>query len=639
MDGEHKRTFVECIYDYDNNYLIIISEQTFEYYNYTILKKAIYTKNILQQCNVYPIDIDNSSDGFSGVTYVDHNITHIRSLYDFLLLTSNATYFGETTLRGYIHVQQWISSISNVSDIIWSFAKTNYFMPWNSNNYTIPIQRIIKRKDNGIILEILNIFSYKTRIIKTDLIPPKSIFCNDLIPTDQLISLQDIGIKFPDKFSVRIDASTSFQQLWHSVHLHYYLTDERKLIRYDYTPFDNTQNSITMILDYSENASCSYKIDRRTGLCIINESIAMNSLTSILHNPIETLIKYEDILLSNPPKQFFQYTGNRPCRGSILCTILIGQMSQFPLDSDENWLVTNIEWGWSKRNIYDDDNNTPYDYPVYLNLNLYRNINEPAANVHYEFYDYRTDVYLNEFDINLCYRSNQLWYLHLAFQLKIRNQSTTNDIENISINRQHLTECIRAQMMRIMSIKYLRISQLELNHHLNQPDHNDTLYCIFTLLDRTPFVDPNSEIELLDAKNKLENSINNGEFYFDTDNDLSIEAIRDSLEDIQYFYTFNPNINVNRTIIETIDEIHEKIKYSDGAQASAVVGGMIVGILFGTITVFVVICMIKRKANKSPSGGLTFRNISFRVGNKRKQEEPDNINIQHSLHNRQETFS
>ncbi|CAF2817251.1 unnamed protein product [Rotaria sp. Silwood2] len=606
MDGEHKRTFVECIYDYDNNYLIIISEQTFEYYNYTILKKAIYTKNILQQCNVYPIDIDNSSDGFSGVTYVDHNITHIRSLYDFLLLTSNATYFGETTLRGYIHVQQWISSISNVSDIIWSFAKTNYFMPWNSNNYTIPIQRIIKRKDNGIILEILNIFSYKTRIIKTDLIPPKSIFCNDLIPTDQLISLQDIGIKFPDKFSVRIDASTSFQQLWHSVHLHYYLTDERKLIRYDYTPFDNTQNSIT----------------------------------SILHNPIETLIKYEDILLSNPPKQFFQYIGNRPCRGSILCTILIGQMSQFPLDSDENWLVTNIEWGWSKRNIYDDDNNnTPYDYPVYLNLNLYRNINEPAANVHYEFYDYRTDVYLNEFDINLCYRSNQLWYLHLAFQLKIRNQSTTNDIENISINRQHLTECIRAQMMRIMSIKYLRISQLELNHHLNQPDHNDTLYCIFTLLDRTPFVDPNSEIELLDAKNKLENSINNGEFYFDTDNDLSIEAIRDSLEDIQYFYTFNPNINVNRTIIETIDEIHEKIKYSDGAQASAVVGGMIVGILFGTITVFVVICMIKRKANKSPSGGLTFRNISFRVGNKRKQEEPDNINIQHSLHNTQETFS
>ncbi|CAF4782864.1 unnamed protein product, partial [Rotaria magnacalcarata] len=63
-------------------------------------------------------------------------------------------------------------------------------------------------------------------------------------------------------------------------------------------------------------------------------------------------------------------------------------------------------------------------------------------------------------------------------------------------------------MMSIMSLKYLRISQLEIDHHPNQPGHNDTLYCIFTLLDRTPFVDPNSEIELLDAKNKLEFGIN-----------------------------------------------------------------------------------------------------------------------------------
>ncbi|CAF0882628.1 unnamed protein product [Rotaria sordida] len=655
MDDEHKRTFVECIYDYDNNHLIIISEETFEYYNYTTLKKAIYSRNILQQCNVCSIVVDNPSDGYSAVTDLNHNTTHIRSLNDFLLLTSNAIYLGEKILRGYIHVHQWISSISNFSDIIWSFAKSNYLMPWNSNNYTIPIQRIIKRKDDGTILEILNIFNYKTRIIKTDLIPPKGIFCNDSIPIDQLISLQDIGIKFPDQFSVHIDVSTTYQQLWHSIHLRYYLTHERKLIRYDYTPFDNTQNPITIILDYSTNASRSYKINRRTGSCTINELTEINSLTSILHNPIETLIKYEHILLSNPPQRFFQYTGNRPCRGSILCTIFIGQMSQFPLDSDENWLATNIEWAWSKRNIDDDDNNnnnTPYDYPVYLNLNLYRNMNEPPANVHYEFYDYRTDVYLNEFDVNLCYRSNQLLYLHLAFQLKIRNQSTANDIENILINRRRLTEDIRSQMMNITSIKYLRISQLELDHHPNEPGHNDTLYCIFTLLDQTPFVDPNSEIQLLDAKSKLENSINNGEFYFNTDDSLSIEAVRDSLEDVQYFYVFNPNINinqidyffnttihVNRTIVETIEEIHEKIQYSDGAQAGAVVGGMFVGILIGTITVFVVIRMIKRQTNRSPSGGLTFRNISFRVGNKRKQEEPGIIHMEHPLDGTEQTFS
>ena len=71
----------------------------------------------------------------------------------------------------------------------------------------------------------------------------------------------------------------------------------------------------------------------------------------------------------------------------------------------------------------------------YLNLNLYKKLNEPPSNVHYEFYDYRTDVHMNEFDVNLCYRSNQLWYQHVAFQLKITNQPTPDGIENPSINR------------------------------------------------------------------------------------------------------------------------------------------------------------------------------------------------------------
>jgi hypothetical protein len=420
-DGQHKRIFFECIYDYENNYLILNSEQTIEFYNYTTLIKAIYSKNLLKQCNIYPIDINNPFDGFSGIINFDDNTTHIRLLNDFLLLTSNAIYYGENILRGYIHVNQWITSISNDSDIIWSFAKSDYIMPWNSSNFTIPIQRIIKRKDDGLILQILNIFNYKTRITKRDLIPPKGIFCKDLISVDKLIDLQNINMTFPKKFSVRIDISTSFQQLWQSVHLRYLLTNERKLIRYDYTPSENTLNPITIILDYSQNISRLYKIDRRTGSCMINESTEIILMTSIIHNPIETLIKYEDILLSNPPKRFFQYTGKRSCRGSILCEIYIGQMSLFPSDSENTWLATNIEWGWSKRDIINEDSS--YNYPIYLDLNLYREINEFPVNIHYEFYDYRLNVYLNEFDVNLCYRSNQLEYQHLAFQLKIKNEN------------------------------------------------------------------------------------------------------------------------------------------------------------------------------------------------------------------------
>ena len=45
LDGQHQRTYVESIYDYDNNRLIIISEDTFEHYNYSTLKKAMYSRN------------------------------------------------------------------------------------------------------------------------------------------------------------------------------------------------------------------------------------------------------------------------------------------------------------------------------------------------------------------------------------------------------------------------------------------------------------------------------------------------------------------------------------------------------------------------------------------------------------------
>lgn len=657
-DGQHKRTFFQCTYDYNNNRLILNSDQTIEFYNYTILKRAIYSKDLLQQCNTYSIDINNSFDGFSAIKNSIDNTTHIRELNDFLLLTSDASYYGESTLRGFIHVDQWITSISNDSYIIWSFAKSNYFMAWNNkNNYTIPIQRIIKRKDDGFILQILNIFNYKTRIDKkNDLIPPKGIFCTDLIPSDELLSLQDIEKIFPKTFSVRIDVSTSSQQLWQSFHLYYQFTNERKLIRYDYI---SSENPITIIFDYSQNLSRSYQINRRTGSCIINQSTEIIFLTSVLHNPIETLIKHEDILLSNPPKHFFQYNGKRSCRGSILCDIYIGQMSLFPSDPEYNWLATNIEWGWSQRDVINDD--ISHNYPVYLNLNFYEETNKSPGNIHYEFYDYRPNVYLNEFDVNLCYRSNQLEYQHLAFQLKIKNQTTTDEIETNFINRlienfffflinffsvfrRYLIESIRSRMINVMSIKDLRISQLELDHQRNELGHNDTFYCIFTLLDRTPFINSNLEISLIDAYKNLENSINQGEFQLDTDNDIIMEAIPGSLETIQYFYVFNPNVSINqidyfgnttvyinRTIVERIEEIREKIQYSDQAQISAIIGGIIAGIVGGSFIVFIVSYMVKRKANMSPIGGLTFRNISFRMRNNRKQEEQPTVTMEHGI--------
>ena len=193
-----------------------------------------------------------------------------------------------------------------------------------------------------------------------------------------------------------------------------------------------------------------------------------------------------------------------------------------------------------------------------------------------------------------------------------------------------------------MTIRDIRVAQVELDHQSNEFGHNETLYCIFTLLDRIPFATPSTDIELLDAQQRLEDVINAGQLKIPTNIGLVFEAIPNSLENIQYFYSFHPNVSlnqsniiinttiyINRTIVETIEEVYEKIQYSDGAQAGAVVGGTTVGILAGTILVLIAIHLMKRKAIQSSTGGLTFRNISFRINSNSRQEEPAIVTMEY----------
>lgn len=197
-----------------------------------------------------------------------------------------------------------------------------------------------------------------------------------------------------------------------------------------------------------------------------------------------------------------------------------------------------------------------------------------------------------------------------------------------------------------MTVKPLRVSQVELDHAEKDFNRNDTLYCIFTLLDRTPFLEGSQEIELLDAQQKFETVLDAGQFQVETNDGLQLQGIPKSLENIQYFYSFNGNrtgdasiqfMNItvyrNRTIDLVIEQIQEKVEYSDGAQAGAVVGGMLVGILFGTIMVFLGVFLLRRQASRSPTGGLTFRNISFRIGANRKQEDQATIIMDNPVHN------
>ncbi|CAF5162973.1 unnamed protein product, partial [Rotaria sp. Silwood1] len=89
---------------------------------------------------------------------------------------------------------------------------------------------------------------------------------------------------------------------------------------------------------------------------------------------------------------------------------------------------------------------------------------------------------------------------------------------------------------------------------------------------------------------KLERGINEGKFRVVTIEGYYFEAIPYSLENVEHFYPFNPNVSVNEiqlinnmtTIIER-EEIYEQIKYSSKSQALAIVGGMLTGFIFGTL--------------------------------------------------------
>lgn len=627
-DGQHIRILYQCYYDYHRNQLIVINQENYEYHNYSRLTKAVYAS---QECQIYPIECDESLDGFSAVTLPEDHSTHIRPLEDFFLLTSNAVYHGESVQRGFIRVDQWKSMISNESEIIWSFAKSNYTMPWTMNNYSIPIQRVIRRKDDGLILQVLNVFDYKPMIIREDLTPPKGIFCDGLVPKDELISLQDLGLIFPEKFSIWIDVSTLTQRYRQAVHLRYYSTPQRRLIRYDYTTDESFSDPMTAIFDLSENSLRSYQINRRTGACFINDSTEVILLRSVVHEPIETLIKYEDFFLTNPKKEFVQSTGEHQCRGSIVCETYVGQLSQFPSDPEKDWLATTIEWAWSKQ--------TGSNYPIYLHLNLYEDRNHLPEYIHYEFYDYQTKVYLNEFDVNLCYRANQLQYEHLVFQLKIfelspisQRMNSSNSILFLRHSRRQVTESIHERMSNLMNIDYLRISQLQLDYEFNQVNDNQTIYCIFTLLDRTPFVQINTQIGLKDARSKLENAINTQIFQFYTNDGLLIEAVPDSLKLVQFNLHDQNILKINGTIPERIEILHEKIQYSYLVQLIAMISGIIVGILSGLLFVVMVMSRTKRTVNRANANNFAFENISFHVRTTPKDEEQGTISMEHPVH-------
>ncbi|CAF1007362.1 unnamed protein product [Didymodactylos carnosus] len=607
-----KRSMYEYFYDYDANSLVEVENSngiinvTFYYYN--VLKKSTYYGS--QFCNVTVIEMNRPTVGSSAIN-ID-GLPHIRPLDQFLLFASSSPteglirpkYIGEDIVRG-IRVDKWETCIVDKTNYVttkreWSFAKPNYAMPVGITAVSIPVQGVINatKMINSTVYvaevdEIFNILSYKPGIERADAFsPPRGAFCAGF-GDSSLSSLQEQGIVWPKRFSIRIDSTTSQQTRWQTFHLRITQSDRQRIIRYDYTPLANDIESI--ILDYTNRIK--YIIDRQSGSCKIESGINYQPLDATT-SPVEFFIKYESLLIHDLTRKF-QFNGIRPC---------------------ETWLVTNIEWAWSMRN---QTSSKPFDYPVHLYLKLFRlspgvGMGFETQDVEYQFYEYSQHVRADDFDISLCYRSNDLFYKHVAFQLKVDRPISI--LEDPTLDRRHIIETVRKTLVSVMTIQYLRVSDLEIDHS----KENDTLYCICTILHRLPS-DPASEIGLSDARTKLEVAINTNQFTFQMDDKngqkLTVSAIPWTLEDLEHFYSFNSNAtindfniflnitsNLNDTVTQIKEEIREKVVYSTASQTGGIVGGLMVGIVLGLLTLF----LVYRKQGKRGEQSSSFRNVGFR---------------------------
>ncbi len=268
-------------------------------------------------------------DGRSAIQ-LQNGTWHIRPLQEFLLFASNdprrptirPRFIGQSLVRG-IPVDQWETCIINRTELrttrrLWSFAQKGYTLPTGVvGDLAVPIQAIINASfvmPNGTqaieVDEIFNVHSYRPGIVESSdqLAPPKGVFC-DSGANQNLISLYDAGIEWPERFSVRVEASSSRSGQWQRFHLRYDNFQERgrRRIRYDYLP-PGGEDYQSVIHDYGDNLT--FIIDRRTGSCKINRGVEYPDVSPI-RDPIGFFIKHERRFIFRERNRVWESNGLR----------------------------------------------------------------------------------------------------------------------------------------------------------------------------------------------------------------------------------------------------------------------------------------------------------------------------------------
>ena len=272
--------------------------------------------------------------------------------------------------------------------------------------------------------------------------------------------------------------------------------------------------------------------------------------------------------------------------------------------SNRTWAATNAEYGWSIRAptaAPPPGSPKRFDYPVTLFMKLFRfedPLNPSAANirsenVEYEFYEMSADRTPKDFDISSCYRANNYDYLHLFFTIKADRNGPLDDSQII---KRRLDFDVYRALWEKTAVKRFRIADVE----IEQERAGNVLIVFFTLLGQTRDPDTNSsktdEPTASKARDDLERAINAGEFRFWTTlasgSNVTFTAEARSLK---AFSEFKSTYEVKGKITEIKEES------SNGAQATAVIVGLLCGLVIGLIIAAVIRVVLKKPMPALPT--------------------------------------
>jgi hypothetical protein len=199
--------------------------------------------------------------------------------------------------------------------IVWSLAQQGIIMPNGLvSGLAVPVHALINASIvNSDNIEVerydatYNVYSYKSKVVETGdyFVPPRGVFCKN----ENLKTLEEFGIQWPDYFSVRVEASTSRSTQWQRFHLRYDHNRQFNVrrLRYDYTP-PGVQDFLSVIHDYGDNLT--YTIDRTIGTCHISRGVEYPDVDPI-RDPIGFFLKHEDQFIFNSRDRIWNFNGNR----------------------------------------------------------------------------------------------------------------------------------------------------------------------------------------------------------------------------------------------------------------------------------------------------------------------------------------